>query len=188
MSGGLHGVGVSCVNGLSVWLRLTIRREGKLHTADFIRGVMQNRNIEIVDGFETSPLTVAGATEKRGTEVHFLPDSEIFQQNADFHYDILAKRLRELSFLNNGVRIQLKDERTGKEDDFSGAGGVRGFVEFINTNKTVLHPNVFHALEIATVTKEPMSALKLPCSGTAGSMSRSSASPTTSPSATAEPT
>ena len=146
VSGGLHGVGVSCVNGLSVWLRLTIRREGKLHTADFIRGVMQNRNIEIVDGFETSPITVAGATEKRGTEVHFLPDSEIFQQNADFHYDILAKRLRELSFLNNGVRIQLKDERTGKEDDFSGAGGVRGFVEFINTNKTVLHPNVFHAL------------------------------------------
>ena len=146
VSGGLHGVGVSCVNGLSVWLRLTIRRNGKVHTAEFARGVMQNRTIEVVDGFETSPIKVTGATEKRGTEVHFLPDTEIFQQNNDFHYEILAKRLRELSFLNNGVRIQLKDERTGKEDDFSGAGGVKGFVEFINTNKAVLHPNTFHAV------------------------------------------
>jgi len=146
VSGGLHGVGVSCVNGLSVWLRLTVRRNGKVHNAEFARGVMQNRTIEMVDGFETSPIKVTGTTEKRGTEVHFLPDAEIFQQNNDFHYEILAKRLRELSFLNNGVRIQLKDERTGKADDFSGAGGVRGFVEFINTSKSVLHPNTFHAV------------------------------------------
>ena len=146
VSGGLHGVGVSCVNGLSVWLRLTIRRNGQVHSAEFARGVLQNRNIQMVDGVETSPIKVTGTTDKRGTEVHFLPDTEIFQQNHDFHYDILAKRLRELSFLNNGVRIQLKDERTGKEDDFSGAGGVQGFVEFINTSKTVLHPNVFHAM------------------------------------------
>jgi DNA gyrase subunit B len=78
--------------------------------------------------------------------VHFLPDTEIFKENSDFHYEILSKRLRELSFLNNGVRIRLKDERSGKEDDFAGAGGVRGFVEFINKGKTVLHPNAFHAM------------------------------------------
>jgi DNA gyrase subunit B len=91
-------------------------------------------------------MRVTGATDKRGTEVHFLPDTDIFAQNNDFHYEILAKRLRELSFLNNGVRIRLKDERSGKEDDFSGAGGVKGFVDFINANKKVLHPNAFHAI------------------------------------------
>src|SRR5690606_29988783 len=90
-------------------------------------------------------MKIAGPTEKRGTEVRFLPDTDIFKENSDFHYEILAKRLRELSFLNNGVRIRLVDERTGKEDDFSGAGGVRGFVEFINANKKVLHPTAFYA-------------------------------------------
>jgi DNA gyrase subunit B len=100
---------------------------------------------DVVDGAEVSPMRVTGATEKRGTEVHFLPDTEIFQQNNDFHYEILSKRLRELSFLNNGVRIQLVDERSGKHDDFSGAGGVKGFVEFINGAKKVLHPNAFYA-------------------------------------------
>ncbi len=145
VSGGLHGVGVSCVNALSRWLRLTVRREGKVHQIEFARGFVQNRLIETVDGIEISPMKVTGQTEKRGTEVHFLPDTEIFQQNHDFHYEILAKRLRELSFLNNGVRIRLKDERTGKEDDFSGAGGVKGFVDFINANKKVLHPTAFHA-------------------------------------------
>jgi DNA gyrase subunit B len=146
VSGGLHGVGVSCVNALSKWLRLTVRREGKVHQLEFARGFVQNRVIEKVDGFEVSPMKVTGSTEKRGTEVHFLPDIEIFQQNNEFHYEILAKRLRELSFLNNGVRIRLKDERNGKEDDFSGAGGVKGFVDFINANKKVLHPNAFHAM------------------------------------------
>ena len=145
VSGGLHGVGVSCVNALSKWLRLTVRREGKVHQIEFAKGFVQNRLLETVDGFEVSPMKVTGATDKRGTEVHFLPDTEIFQQNNDFHYEILAKRLRELSFLNNGVRIRLIDERTGKEDDFSGAGGVMGFVQFINANKKVLHPNAFHA-------------------------------------------
>ena len=145
MSGGLHGVGVSCVNALSKWLRLTVRREGKVHEIEFAKGFVQHRLLETVDGFEVSPMKVTGATEKRGTEVHFLPDTEIFQQNNDFHYEILSKRLRELSFLNNGVRIRLKDERSGKEDDFSGAGGVRGFVEFINKGKQVLHPNIFYA-------------------------------------------
>ncbi|WPC66925.1 DNA topoisomerase (ATP-hydrolyzing) subunit B [Rhodoferax ferrireducens] len=146
VSGGLHGVGVSCVNALSKMLRLTIRRDGKVHVMEFSRGFVQNRVTEVVNGVEVSPMKVIGTTEKRGTEVHFLPDSEIFQQNSDFHYEILSKRLRELSFLNNGVRIRLKDERSGKEDDFSGAGGVRGFVNFINKGKTVLNPNIFHAL------------------------------------------
>jgi DNA gyrase subunit B len=145
VSGGLHGVGVSCVNALSKWLRLTVRREGKVHALEFARGFVQNRLIETVDGVEVSPMKITGDTEKRGTEVHFLPDTDIFTQNADFHYEILSKRLRELSFLNNGVRIRLTDERTGKADDFSGAGGVKGFVEFINGGKKVLHPNVFHA-------------------------------------------
>ena len=145
VSGGLHGVGVSCVNALSKWLRLTVRREGKVHQIDFAKGFVQNRLLDTVDGVEVSPMRVTGATDKRGTEVHFLPDVEIFTQNTDFHYEILAKRLRELSFLNNGVRIRLKDERSGKEDDFSGAGGVKGFVDFINANKKVLHPNAFHA-------------------------------------------
>jgi len=145
VSGGLHGVGVSCVNALSKWLRLTVRREGKVHQLEFARGVVQNRIIEQVGGVDVSPMKVIDSTEKRGTEVHFLPDVDIFQQNHDFHYEILAKRLRELSFLNNGVRIRLKDERNNKEDDFSGAGGVKGFVDFINANKKVLHPNAFHA-------------------------------------------
>ncbi|AVS68999.1 DNA topoisomerase (ATP-hydrolyzing) subunit B [Paracidovorax avenae] len=145
VSGGLHGVGVSCVNALSKMLRLTVRRDGKVHLLEFSQGFVQNRILETVNGVEVSPMRVTGETDKRGTEVHFLPDTEIFKENNDFHYEILAKRLRELSFLNNGVRIRLKDERTGKEDDFSGAGGVMGFVQFINASKKVLHPNAFHA-------------------------------------------
>ena len=146
VSGGLHGVGVSCVNALSKMLRLTIRRDGKVHVMEFSRGFVQNRLLETQGGVEVSPMRVIGDTEKRGTEVHFSPDLEIFQTNSDFHYEILSKRLRELSFLNNGVRIRLKDERSGKEDDFSGAGGVKGFVNFINKGKTVLNPNIFHAM------------------------------------------
>ena len=144
VSGGLHGVGVSCVNGLSKWLRLTVRRDGKVHYMEFKQGIPQDRVIEQRDGFEISPMKITGDTEKRGTEVHFLPDLEIFT-NIDFHYDMLAKRLRELSFLNNGVKIRLVDERNNKEDNFAFAGGVKGFVEFINTGKKVLHPNIFHA-------------------------------------------
>jgi DNA gyrase subunit B len=145
VSGGLHGVGVSCVNALSKWLRLTVRRDGKQHFIEFKKGVPQDRVLEMRDGFEVSPMKITGETEKRGTEVHFLPDEEIFTQNADFHYDILAKRLRELSFLNNGVKIRLVDERNNKEDNFAFAGGVKGFVDFINTGKKVLNPTVFHA-------------------------------------------
>ena len=144
VSGGLHGVGVSCVNGLSKWLRLTVRRDGQTHFMEFKQGIPQDRLIEKRDGFEISPMKIIGETEKRGTEVHFLPDLEIFS-NIDFHYDIIAKKLRELSFLNNGVKIRLVDERNNKEDTFAFAGGVKGFVEFINTGKKVLHPTVFGA-------------------------------------------
>ncbi|MPW20169.1 DNA topoisomerase (ATP-hydrolyzing) subunit B [Paraburkholderia sp. CNPSo 3157] len=143
VSGGLHGVGVSCVNALSSWLRLTVRRDGKKHFMEFHRGVPQNRVIEEVDGERLSPIPVVGETENRGTEVHFMADEKIFG-NVEYHYDILAKRIRELSFLNNGVRIRLTDQRSGKEDDFAFVGGVKGFVEFINKTKTVLHPAIFH--------------------------------------------
>ena len=144
VSGGLHGVGVSCVNGLSKWLRLTVRRDGEAHFMEFKQGIPQDRLLEQRDGFEVSPMKIIGQTDLRGTEVHFLPDLEIFS-NIDFHYDIIAKKLRELSFLNNGVKIRLRDERNNKEDTFAFAGGVKGFVEFINTGKKVLHPTVFGA-------------------------------------------
>ncbi|MDR0259715.1 MAG: DNA gyrase subunit B, partial [Comamonas sp.] len=143
VSGGLHGVGVSCVNALSVKLKLIVRREGQVHQIDFSRGFVQNRLIEVIGGVEVSPMRIVGATEKRGTEVHFLPDQEIFKENYEFRYEVLAKRLRELSFLNNGVKIRLVDEIQGKEEDFAFLGGVKGFVDFINRNKTPLHPNVF---------------------------------------------
>jgi DNA gyrase subunit B len=146
VSGGLHGVGVSCVNALSKMLRLTIRRDGKVHVMEFSKGFVQNRILEQFEGVEVSPMKVLGNTDKRGTEVHFLPDTDIFKENNDFHYEILSKRLRELSFLNKGVKIHLKDERSGKEDNFAGAGGVKGFVDFINKGKTVLNPNVFAAM------------------------------------------
>ncbi|WP_233878841.1 DNA topoisomerase (ATP-hydrolyzing) subunit B [Paraburkholderia flagellata] len=143
VSGGLHGVGVSCVNALSSFLRLTVRRNGKKHFMEFHRGVPQNRVLEERDGHTVSPMQLLGDTENRGTEVHFMADETIFG-SVEYHYDILAKRIRELSFLNNGVRIRLTDQRTGKEDDFAFAGGVKGFVEYINKQKQVLHQNIFY--------------------------------------------
>ena len=144
VSGGLHGVGVSCVNGLSKLLRLTVRRDGKVHQMEFAKGIPQNREIEVIDGVATSPIKVTGDTDKRGTDVHFWADEEIFN-HIEFHYEILAKRIRELSFLNNGVHIKLTDQRNGKEEDFAFEGGTRGFVEYINKNKSVLHPTIFQA-------------------------------------------
>ncbi|MEB2401886.1 MAG: DNA topoisomerase (ATP-hydrolyzing) subunit B [Alcaligenaceae bacterium] len=138
VSGGLHGVGVSCVNALSEWLRLTICRNGERHEMEFRRGE------------RVAPLAVIGESGATGTRVQFLADAEIFE-NIEYHYEILAKRLRELSFLNNGVKIRLVDERSGKEEDFAFLGGVKGFVEFINRSKTVLHPNVFSVSTESTV-------------------------------------
>jgi DNA gyrase subunit B len=133
ISGGLHGVGVSVVNALSEWLRLTIRRDGQTHFMEFRHGAA------------VAPLKVTGKTERRGTEVHFLASTETFAV-IEYHFDILAKRLRELSFLNNGVKIQLVDQRSGKEENFAHTGGVKGFVEYINKSKNVLHGTPFHAI------------------------------------------
>jgi DNA gyrase subunit B len=144
VSGGLHGVGVSCVNALSKYLRLTVHREGKTHQIEFAQGFVQNRLEETQQGVVVSPMKVMGNTDKQGTEVYFLADETIFT-HVDFHYEVLAKRIRELSFLNNGVHIKLVDQRTGKEESFAFSGGVKGFVEYINKSKTQLHPNVFYA-------------------------------------------
>ena len=144
VSGGLHGVGVSCVNGLSEWLKLTTYRDGKKYCLNFIQGAVKDRQVAIEKGVEVSPVPIIGESGKRGTEVHFLADKEIFG-TVEFHYEILAKRLRELSFLNNGVKIELVDQRNGKSENFAHSGGVRGFVEYMNKSKTVLHPKAFHA-------------------------------------------
>ena len=145
VSGGLHGVGVSCVNGLSKWLNLIIRRDNKKYLLEFNRGFVVNRLVEIQNGVEVSPAKQIGESKQRGTEVHFLADEEIFGK-VEFHYEILSKRLRELSFLNNGVKIELIDHRDGRSENFEHSGGAKGFVEYINRNKQTLHPRIFQSI------------------------------------------
>lgn len=132
VSGGLHGVGVSCVNALSEWLEVEVKRDGTVYHQRFERGV------------ESTDLVEIGKTEHTGTTVTFMPDHSIFTHEGGFQWDILSARLRELAFLNRGVSITLKEEPTGREEEFKYEGGIREFIAHLNRNKSPMHPEVIY--------------------------------------------
>lgn len=131
VSGGLHGVGISVVNALSEWLEVTVEREGNIYNQRFERGVSQG------------DLKVVGSSDKTGTSITFMPDSTIFDE-IEFKYDTLEYRLRELAFLNKAVRIKFKDERYDRSDEFYYEGGIKAFVEYMNRNKSPIHPDIIY--------------------------------------------
>lgn len=132
VSGGLHGVGAKCVNALSEWFEAEVSRDGEVHHMTFSRGITAQK------------MKVIGSTKKTGTKISWLADAEIFLTSRDYKYDILAKRLRELAFLNPGIKIQLADERTDKNDSFFFERGIAEYVEYLNTSKTFIHPKVIN--------------------------------------------
>jgi DNA gyrase subunit B len=133
VSGGLHGVGAKCVNAVSEKFEVEVRRDGKIHRMEFARGKVVEK------------IKIIGDTRATGTCITFMPDPEIFLTTRDFNYEILGKRLRELAFLNPGIRIKLNDERTAKNENFYFENGIAEYVTFLNCNKTVIHgePIVF---------------------------------------------
>lgn len=139
VSGGLHGVGVSCVNALSEWLIVTVRRDGKRYRQRYARGVPQDE------------LTVLGDATGHGTTIHFKPDDEIFEVS-EFSYDILKKRFEELAYLNKGLTIECKDERINETHLFHADGGIREFVDKLDENEEKLHPVIFIETVINNVT------------------------------------
>lgn len=131
VSGGLHGVGISVVNALSTLLEVSVKRDGRIHEIAFSKGLTK------------TPLRVVGDTEETGTKVHFCPDADIFDE-VDFSFDVLKHRLRELAFLNQGIKITLTDERNDKQAVFHFEGGIKSFVEYLNKSKDVIHPDVIY--------------------------------------------
>ena len=132
VSGGLHGVGVSCVNALSEWLEVEVKREGAVYHQRFESGV------------ETTELVDIGKTDNTGTTITFMPDHTIFTHEGGFQWDILSARLRELAFLNRGVSITLKEDATGREEVFKYKGGIKEFISHLNKNKSPMHPEVIY--------------------------------------------
>lgn len=139
VSGGLHGVGISVVNALSTLLEVRVKRDGKIHEISFARGLTK------------SPLRVVGEAQETGTMVHFCPDPDIFDET-EYSFDVLKHRLRELAFLNQGIKITLSDERADKKEMFHFEGGIKSFVEYLNQSKEVLHPDIIYLTGVKDTT------------------------------------